>query len=182
MRDDPTIGNDPAQDDRDTANSVRQRLDAVGLRVTKPRVAVFRCPWRHSHSTADEVVNAVRADTGAVSTQAVYDVLNACTNAGLLRRIEPARHPARFESRVGDNHHHLVCRVCGRTSDVDCVMGTAPCLTPSSVDGYRVEEAEIVSGAFALIAGPRTTVTTRRRKDREFGTAHDNQRRDTRRQ
>jgi Fur family transcriptional regulator, stress-responsive regulator len=101
----------------------RDRLRVAGLRITMPRLAVLRWLWSHPHSKADEVASAVREQLGSVSTQAIYDVLNACTIAGLLRRIEPAGHPARFEARVSDNHHHLVCRVCGRTEDVDCVHG-----------------------------------------------------------
>lgn len=121
-----------------------ERLRAAGLRATKPRLAVLRWLSGHPHSTADQVAGAVRGELGSVSTQAVYDVLHACTGAGLLRRIEPAGHPARFETRTADNHHHLVCRGCGRTADVDCVQGAAPCLAPASVEGYAVDEAEIV--------------------------------------
>jgi Fe2+ or Zn2+ uptake regulation protein len=86
----------------------------------------------------------VRAELGSVSTQAVYDVLAACVAAGLVRRIQPGGHPARYERRVGDNHHHVVCRRCGATADVDCVLGAAPCLTPDQACGYVVDEAEIV--------------------------------------
>lgn len=126
------------------AQDPRERLRAAGLRVTKPRLAVLRWLAGHPHSTADQVASAVRRQLGSVSTQAVYDVLHACTSAGLLRRIEPAGHPARFEARTADNHHHLVCRACGRTEDVDCVQGAAPCLAPSSTAGYAVDEAEVV--------------------------------------
>lgn len=122
----------------------RERLRAVGLRVTKPRLAVLSWLGGNPHSTADQTASAVRGELGSVSTQAVYDVLNACTDTGLVRRIEPAGHPARFETRIADNHHHLVCRGCGRTEDVDCVDGVAPCLTPSSTAGYAVDEAEVV--------------------------------------
>jgi Fur family transcriptional regulator, stress-responsive regulator len=122
----------------------QELLRDAGLRVTKPRLSVLGWLWGNPHSTADQVANAVRHELGSVSTQAVYDVLNACTEAGLLRRIEPAGHPARFETRVADNHHHLVCRACGRTEDVDCVHGSAPCLTPASSAGYAVDEAEVV--------------------------------------
>jgi Fur family transcriptional regulator, stress-responsive regulator len=87
---------------------------------------------------------AVRAELGAVSTQAVYDVLAACVDAGLVRRIEPAGHPARFERRVADNHHHVVCRRCGTTEDIDCVVGAAPCVDPSEAHGFVVDEAEVV--------------------------------------
>lgn len=134
-----------AIDHHDTsADDLRQQLRAAGLRVTKPRLAVMRWLTGNPHSTADEVATAVRHELGSVSTQAVYDVLHACTDAGLLRRIEPAGHPARYETRTADNHHHLVCRQCGRTEDVDCVIGAAPCVAPSSTAGYLVDEAEIV--------------------------------------
>ncbi|GAA4611658.1 Fur family transcriptional regulator [Saccharopolyspora hordei] len=126
------------------ARDPQERLRAAGLRVTKPRLAVLRWLADHPHATADQVATAVRRELGSVSTQAVYDVLNACSSAGLLRRIEPAGHPARFEARIADNHHHLVCRRCGRTEDVDCVLGAAPCLTPSTTAGYAVDEAEVV--------------------------------------
>ncbi|WP_214370389.1 Fur family transcriptional regulator [Pseudonocardia sp. H11422] len=119
-------------------------LRAARLRVTTPRRAVLAWLAEHPHSTADAIGAAVREQLGSVSTQAVYDVVAACTDAGLLRRIEPAGHPARYERRVGDNHHHLVCRRCGRTEDVDCVVGARPCLTPSDDRGFAVDEAEVV--------------------------------------
>lgn len=124
--------------------SPRARLRAEGLRVTAPRLAALEWLAEHPHSTAEQVAAGVRDRLGAVSTQAVYDVLNTCTRASLLRRIEPAGHPARYETRTGDNHHHLVCRRCGRTEDVDCVVGEAPCLDPSAADGFSVDEAEVV--------------------------------------
>ncbi|WP_189061359.1 Fur family transcriptional regulator [Longimycelium tulufanense] len=129
---------------QDQPADLRQRLRAAGLRVTAPRLAVLTWVSDHPHVTADEVTTAVRERLGSVSTQAVYDVLNACTRAGLLRRIEPAGHPARFETRIGDNHHHLVCRACGRTEDVDCLVGARPCLDPSDTSGFEVDEAEVV--------------------------------------
>lgn len=119
-------------------------LRAVGLRVTAPRVAVLEALAAEPHSTADDVAGRVRQDLGSVSTQAVYDVLRACVNAGLVRRIEPAGSSARYETRTGDNHHHLVCRVCGRVADVDCAVGEAPCLEPSDLGGFTVDEAEVV--------------------------------------
>lgn len=122
----------------------QHQLRSVGLRVTAPRVAVLEWLAEHPHSTADQVTTAVRARLGAVSGQAVYDVLHAYTQAGLVRRIEPAGHPARFETRAGDNHHHVVCRSCGRTEDVDCVRGSRPCLEPESTAGFAIDEAEIV--------------------------------------
>ncbi|MBH0123193.1 transcriptional repressor [Rhodococcus sp. HM1] len=121
----------------------REQLRSVGLRVTAPRVAVLGMVAAHPHSDADEVAAAVRRELGSVSTQAIYDVLKACVSAGLLRRIEPAGSPARFEARTGDNHHHLVCRNCGTVVDVDCVVGAAPCLAPSDARGFAVDEAEI---------------------------------------
>lgn len=123
---------------------LRHQLRAAGLRVTAPRVAVLAWLADHPHTTADQVAAAVRASLGSVSTQAVYDVLNAFTRVRLVRRIEPAGHPARFETRTGDNHHHLVCRECDRTEDVDCVVGPAPCLEPADASGYVVDEAEVV--------------------------------------
>lgn len=122
----------------------RARLRTAGLRVTAPRLAVLEWLADHPHSTADEVTTAVRARLGTVSGQAVYDVLHACTDAGLVRRIQPAGHPARYETRTSDNHHHVVCRSCGQTEDVDCVVGLRPCLTPSSAAGYAIDEAEVV--------------------------------------
>jgi Fur family ferric uptake transcriptional regulator len=119
-------------------------LAAAGLRVTAPRVAVLRVLGRQPHATAEAVARAVRAELGAVSTQAIYDVLNAFTEAGVVRRIQPMGSPARYELRTGDNHHHLVCRVCGRADDVDCAVGSAPCLEPSGALGYRLDEAEVV--------------------------------------
>jgi Fur family ferric uptake transcriptional regulator len=119
-------------------------LRAAALRVTRPRVAVLRAAYEHPHADTDTLVRAVRADLGEVSTQAVYDVLRALTSAGLLRRIEPAGSVARYESRVGDNHHHVVCRSCGSIEDVDCAVGYTPCLTASDDHGYVIDEAEVV--------------------------------------
>jgi len=116
----------------------------VGLRVTAPRLATLDWLAGHPHATAEQVADGVRKRLGSVSTQAIYDVLHACTRAGLLRRIEPAGHPARFETRTKDNHHHLVCRLCGRTEDVDCAVGPAPCLDPADSAGFLVDEAEVV--------------------------------------
>ncbi|MGW0043216.1 Fur family transcriptional regulator [Rhodococcus sp. NPDC003348] len=122
----------------------RGLLRAAGLRVTAPRVAVLNAVTAKPHTDADGVAAEVRAELGSVSTQAVYDVLKACVNAGLLRRIEPAGSPALFETRTGDNHHHLVCRECGAVVDVDCVVGHAPCLQPSDDHGFVIDEAEVV--------------------------------------
>ena len=125
-----------------------ERLRAVGLRVTAPRLETLDWLAEHPHATVDQVAAGVRARLGAVSTQASYDVLHACARTGLLRRIEPAGHPARFETRTRDNHHHLVCRACGRTEDVDCAVGVAPCLEPSASAGFVVDEAEVVFWGF----------------------------------
>jgi Fur family ferric uptake transcriptional regulator len=132
----------PAHVDPDGA--ALRALRSAGLRVTTPRRAMLTWLAGHPHSTADTIGAGVRARSIPVSTQAVYDMLAVCTVAGLLRRIEPAGHPARYECRVGDNHHHLVCRRCGRTEDVDCVVGSRPCLTPADDLGFAVDEAEVV--------------------------------------
>ena len=121
-----------------------QELRAAGLRVTMARQAVLTWLTVHPHSTADAIAEGVREQYAALSLQAIYGVLAACTDAGLLRRIEPAGHPARFERRVGDNHHHLVCRRCGRTEDVDCVAGERSCLEPADEHGFTIDEAEVV--------------------------------------
>jgi Fur family transcriptional regulator, stress-responsive regulator len=127
-----------------TSADTADQLRAAGLRVTAPRRAVLEVLATHPHSTADVIGGLVRASIGAVSSQAVYDVLSACTDAGLVRRIQPAGSAARFEIRVGDNHHHLVCRSCGRTTDVDCAVGERPCMVPDDDAGYVVSEAEVV--------------------------------------
>jgi Fe2+ or Zn2+ uptake regulation protein len=119
-------------------------LRGVGLRVTAPRIAVLKALARRPHSTAEDVASTVRDELGSVSTQAVYDVLRACVGAGLVRRIEPAGSSALYETRIADNHHHLVCRVCGAVADVDCVIGAAPCLEASNPAGFEVDEAEVV--------------------------------------
>src|SRR4051795_9715685 len=119
-------------------------LRGAGLRVTRPRVAVLAAVHQHPHVDTDSVVQIVRGQLGEVSTQAVYDVLRALTGAGVVRRIEPAGSVARYESRVGDNHHHVVCRSCGDIADVDCAVGHAPCLTAADDHGFVVEEAEVV--------------------------------------
>jgi Fur family ferric uptake transcriptional regulator len=118
-------------------------LRGAGLRVTAPRVAVLSEVHDHPHADADTLASAVRSRLGSVSTQAVYDVLRALADAGLVRRIEPAGSPARYEARVGDNHHHVVCRSCGAIGDVDCAVGEAPCLEASDSHGFAVDEAEV---------------------------------------
>lgn len=122
----------------------RELLKGAGLRLTAPRLAVLEWLSNHPHSTAEHVAEGVRERLGTVSTQAVYDVLNTCSRADLVRRIEPAGRPARYETRTGDNHHHLVCRRCGRAEDVDHVHGPAPCLEPSNSAGFTVDEAEVI--------------------------------------
>jgi Fur family ferric uptake transcriptional regulator len=119
------------------------RLRAAGLRVTQPRIAVLRAVDAHPHADTDTIVRAARTALGAVSVQAVYDVLRALAAAGLVRRIEPAGSPARYESRVGDNHHHVVCRLCGAIADVDCAVGERPCLDASDSHGFTIDEAEV---------------------------------------
>jgi Fe2+ or Zn2+ uptake regulation protein len=119
-------------------------LKARNLQVTPQRIAVLRVLAASPHSTADEVHRLVQAELGTVSRQAVYDALAAFTEKGVFRRIQPAGSSARYESRVGDNHHHLVCRSCGRMVDVDCAVGEAPCLSPQDGAGYEIDEAEVV--------------------------------------
>jgi len=119
-------------------------LHRRGYRVTGQRLAVLRAVSTESHLTADAVAETVRAELGAISLQAVYDVLAVLVDVGLVRRIQPAGSPARFEARVRDNHHHVICRICGRTADVDCAVGSAPCLTAVDDMGYQIDEAEVI--------------------------------------
>ncbi|SDG87095.1 Fur family transcriptional regulator [Klenkia brasiliensis] len=127
-----------------TTTELEQALRAAALRVTRPRLAVLAVLREHAHATTDEVLGAVRERLPEVSHQAVYDVLRALTATGLVRRIEPQGSVARYEVRVGDNHHHLVCRSCGVIADVDCAVGAAPCLAPSEDLGFVVDEAEVI--------------------------------------
>ena len=119
-------------------------LRGASLRVTRPRVAVLAAVYDHPHADTYSIIGHVRDDLGAVSQQAVYDVLQALTDAGLVRRIQPSGSVARYDSRVGDNHHHLVCRSCGAIVDVDCPVGASPCLTASEKHGFAIDEAEVV--------------------------------------
>ena len=112
--------------------------------VTAQRLAVLRAVSRRPHSTADAIAEVVRADIGAISRQAVYDALGMMVNKGLLRRIQPAGSPALYENRVGDNHHHVICRSCGKTADVDCAVGERPCLTAADDSGFQIDEAEVI--------------------------------------
>jgi len=119
-------------------------LRGVDLRVTRPRVAVLSAVYDRAHSDTDSIIGVVRADLGDVSHQAVYDVLRALTAAGLVRRFHPMGSVARYEARVGDNHHHVVCRSCGAIADVDCAVGDAPCLIAADHSGYEIDEAEVI--------------------------------------
>lgn len=125
--------NDPAQSLRDH-----------GLQVTAQRLAVMRAVSRRPHCTADEVAEDVRGEIGSISRQAVYDALGVLAEKGILRRIQPAGSLARYEDRVGDNHHHMICRACGKTLDVDCAVGDAPCLTAADALGFQIDEAEVI--------------------------------------
>jgi Fe2+ or Zn2+ uptake regulation protein len=119
------------------------QLRAVGLRVTRPRLSVLDVLAEHPHADADSIVTSARTQHPTLSSQTVYGVLDALVSVGLARRIEPAGAPALFELRVGDNHHHLVCRGCGLVADVDCVVGHAPCLKPASDAGFAIDEADV---------------------------------------
>jgi Fe2+ or Zn2+ uptake regulation protein len=127
-----------------TTTDFARMLRGVSLRVTRPRVAVLSAVHDHPHADTESIIGIVRDGLGGVSHQAVYDVLRALTAAGLLRRIEPPGSVARYEARVGDNHHHVVCRSCGVIADVDCAVGTTPCLTASNDHGFVIDEAEVV--------------------------------------
>ncbi|MQA10250.1 MAG: transcriptional repressor [Pseudonocardiaceae bacterium] len=122
----------------------RQMLRGAALRVTRPRLAVLSAVHTHPHADTDSIISAVRRDLPKVSGQAVYDSLHTLTAAGLVRRIQPSGSVARYESRVGDNHHHVVCRSCGSIADVDCAVGTTPCLTASEDHGFAIDEAEVI--------------------------------------
>jgi Fe2+ or Zn2+ uptake regulation protein len=124
----------------DSAELLRQR----GVQVTAQRLAVLRAVTDRPHSTADDVDKIARADIGAISRQAVYDALGTLTDSGVLRRIQPAGSPARYEGRIDDNHHHLICRSCNNMVDIDCAVGYAPCLTAADDAGYEIDEAEVV--------------------------------------
>lgn len=121
-----------------------EELRGAGLRVTAARVALLETVRHGDHLDVETVASGVRDRVGHISLQAVYDALHALTSAGLIRRIEPAGSPARFEGRVGDNHHHLMCRSCGVVADVDCAVGEAPCLTAADDQGFSIDEAEVI--------------------------------------
>jgi Fur family ferric uptake transcriptional regulator len=124
----------------DPADLLRER----GIQITAQRLAVMRAVSNQPHVTADGVAEVVRGEIGAISLQSVYDALAMLVTERLIRRIQPSGSPARFEARVGDNHHHLICRMCGRVVDVDCAVGTAPCLTAAEDMGYEIDEAEVL--------------------------------------
>lgn len=146
-------------------------LRDAGLRVTGVRRAVLSALRTRQHATADDVVRAVRAELGTASVQAVYDTLHALTDAGLLRRLEPAGHPARYERRVGDNHHHLVCRACGTVVDVDCTVGAAPCLLPGDDHGFTIDLAEVTFWGLCsdCASGPRSRADEKTQQATEKG-------------
>lgn len=121
-----------------------QRLRQHGLHVTAQRLAVLRAVCKFPHSPADTIADAVRGELGTVSKQAIYDALGALTEKGLVRRVQPAGSPALFDPRVGDTHHHAICRICGAVADIDCAVGSAPCLTAAAGSGFTIDEAEVV--------------------------------------
>ena len=127
-----------------TTLDYEQMLRGADLRVTRPRLAVLTAVHDQPHADTHSLIDAVRDDLGEVSPQAVYDVLRALTDARLVRRIEPAGSVARYESRVDDNHHHIICRGCGTIADVDCAVGETPCLTASESHGFTIDEAEVI--------------------------------------
>jgi Fe2+ or Zn2+ uptake regulation protein len=127
-----------------TTSEFADKLRGADLRVTRPRVAVLEAVDANPHADTETILGAVRAALPEVSRQAVYDVLNALTAAALVRKIQPSGSVARYESRIGDNHHHVICRSCGIIADVDCAVGEAPCLTPSDYNGFVLDEAEVI--------------------------------------
>ena len=143
-------------------------LRRADLRVTRPRLAVLTAVHGHPHADTRSIADLVRQDLGDVSLQAVYDVLGALTAAGLVRRIQPAGSVARYESRVGDNHHHVACRSCGAIADVDCATGTTPCLTASEDHGYTIDEAEVVYWGLC----PACSIATRPDQPQRFRKDH----------
>jgi Fe2+ or Zn2+ uptake regulation protein len=130
--------------DTKTTDEVDQLLRHHGVQVTAQRLAIMRAVSARPHATADELTDEVRAVLGSISRQAVYDSLGVLVDKHLVRRIQPAGSPARFEDRVDDNHHHLICRVCGSTFDIDCAVGAVPCLTANDDHGFEIDEAEVI--------------------------------------
>ncbi|GAA4749344.1 Fur family transcriptional regulator [Gordonia alkaliphila] len=129
---------------RNTPEALTAAIRGAGLRLTRPRLAVLSAVDAHPHAVTETVLASVRDELSDVSRQAVYDVLRALTDVGLVRRIQPAGHAARYETRIGDNHHHVVCRECGDVRDVDCAVGAAPCLEAAQTHGFAIDEAEVV--------------------------------------
>lgn len=121
-----------------------QQLRRHGVQVTAQRLAILGAVAAHPHATTEELTEIVRSSIGAISRQAVYDTLSVLVDKELIRRIQPAGSVARYEDRVGDNHHHIVCRICGTMSDIDCAVGARPCLTPEGDHGFEIDEAEVV--------------------------------------
>ncbi|WP_236793714.1 Fur family transcriptional regulator [Amycolatopsis sp. GM8] len=146
-----------------TTSDFERMLRGAALRVTRPRLAVLSAVHDHPHADTGSIIDVVRADLGEVSHQAVYDVLSALTAAALVRRIEPTGSVARYEARVGDNHHHVVCRSCGAIEDVDCAIGATPCLTASDDHGFTIDEAEVIY--WGLCPDCSTATNTDSRKD-----------------
>lgn len=153
-------------------DNVKLQLQQHGLQVTAQRMATLHAVAALPHATVDELIDRVRAEIGSVSRQAVYDTLAVLVEKHLVRRIQTPGSPARYEDRVDDNHHHLICRDCGMVSDIDCAVGDAPCLTPSEAHGFEIDEAEVIywgrcpacmSGAMTGPASPATTLSRRRR-------------------
>jgi len=142
-----------------TTSDFERMLRGAPLRVTRPRLAVLAAVHAHPHADTDSIIGAVRRELPAVSHQAVYDVLRALTAAGLVRRIQPSGSVARYESRVGDNHHHVVCRSCGAIADIDCAVGATPCLTASDDQGFSIDEAEVTHWGVCpeCVAAPATS-------------------------
>ncbi|HET7277262.1 MAG TPA: Fur family transcriptional regulator [Dermatophilaceae bacterium] len=142
-----------------TTSDFERMLRGAPMRVTRPRLAVLAAVHAHPHADTDSIIGAVRRELPAVSHQAVYDVLRALTAAGLVRRIQPPGSVARYESRVGDNHHHVVCRSCGAIADIDCAVGAAPCLTADNDQGFSIDEAEVTYWGVCpqCVAAPATT-------------------------
>lgn len=150
-----------------STDELENLLRDAGLRVTRPRVAVLDAVYEHPHADTNSIIEAVRVELPEVSHQAVYDVLRAFTGAGLIRHIQPPGSVARYETRTGDNHHHIVCRSCGAIADVDCAVGHAPCLTASEDHGYVIDEAEVVyRGLCPACAATSTTNESPREESR----------------
>ena len=143
-------------------DDAEQQLRRCGLQVTAQRLAVLEAVSTHPHATADELADDVRESIGSISRQAVYDTLGTLVEKGLARRIQPAGSPARYEDRVGDNHHHLLCRTCGATVDIDCAVGEAPCLTAKDDHGFDIEEAEVIFWGYCPACRTRGANTNRK--------------------